>query len=376
MNVAVHVFYSRKFSRNTTYISALAPALSEHGVLGGIHDITEDAQEWQRLGLRSVPAAVLYVDGVPASDIVSYATAEAVLDRVKAIAQTPPAGPSPPRAHRSGPPAEMRGPFVDYHVEASSGCHRYERWNEELLAEADAGTGWCCPSAGGETEYIIIKLKQTALVSGLLLRPRIRSDGTPSYKSFPKALSVWVLADHGGAVKLWSQDDIALSSVSDYYRISFASPHSCNRLKLVVDDKHDIDGKAFPCIAELRVVGRTDALAECGYILRRANSLYTGRKQPFFKRGLFAKDDVCVEYYSLLEGQRTPACYSNRHKLVIMQSGTAAVLIDEKDRIVLEPGDLITVEPAHSYALLAENGQSAALVVFCRAGLESVWESR
>ena len=378
MNLEIKLFYSKKFKKNLSYRDTFEAFFKKHEFVFSFEEV-EDSNHWKELDLRSVPSIVIYIDGRPVSNMVSYANPEDIIKRIKKILSEDCSytdvmnTETKAVAESSHIDAERR---VDYYVEKSSGTHRYERWNEEFLKQEGCSTGWCCPTKKDEKEFIVFNLKEEAIVDTVLLRPRMRSDGTPSFKSFPKGLSLWGLTEKGNETKVWQANDIKLDGIKKYFVINISPPQKISRLKLVIEDVHDIDGKSFPCIAETHILGDKIEVSSKGYFVKRNTLQKSFNRKPFFKSGLFAEDDISVELYNLLEGQKTPACSSNVFKLLIVSSGRVSVDVNEDDHVPLEYGDVMIIEPLHPYSICGEDEKNSVFGIFQSKTVRSIWESR
>jgi F5/8 type C domain len=75
----------------------------------------------------------------------------------------------------------------DCFVTASSGCHRYDYWNEQALFDGRPDTGWSTPSrTASRDEYLEIDLGEIRTPSRIRLQARPIED----WPGFPRALGV------------------------------------------------------------------------------------------------------------------------------------------------------------------------------------------
>lgn len=85
-------------------------------------------------------------------------------------------------------------PVDTCYVTDSSGCHRYDYWNEQALFDGRTDTGWCTPSrTKARTEYLEIDLGRRCAPARL----RIRARAINRDQGFPRHFGVF--ADVDGA---------------------------------------------------------------------------------------------------------------------------------------------------------------------------------
>ena len=105
----------------------------------------------------------------------------------------------------------------DCAVTDSSGCHRYDYWNEQALFDGRSDTGWCTPSrTAPREEYLEVDLGGVRTPS----RIRLQARPIPDWPGFPRALRVlarsgseWVPVLRAGDVTAragsWWEGDLA-----------------------------------------------------------------------------------------------------------------------------------------------------------------------
>jgi F5/8 type C domain-containing protein len=83
----------------------------------------------------------------------------------------------------------------DCYVTASSGCHRYDYWNEQAIFDGRSDTGWCPPTRKSpQVEYLEIDLGRLCTPVTFRIQRRAASNaGT----GFPPALRVLAYQDDG-----------------------------------------------------------------------------------------------------------------------------------------------------------------------------------
>ena len=369
--IRIEVLYSRRFPKSIRYAEDLLLDLRQAGIEAVSSDVESVAEHWQHLGLRSVPSVVFYraatVGDPPIGNIVRYAPMEEVLQRAQALAEAEDA--------RDDPASEASSvETLPYQIEASSGAHRYERWNEWYLRDENPATGWCCPSRK-QSEYVMLRFDGIVEVSQVRLRPRLRRDGSPINKSFPRGLSLWRVGEQGEDEHLWSQAGIELVEPYDEFVIRFSRAIKVERIKLVIADKHQHDKRGYPSIAHVRVLGQRTSWQTDTHPVRRIGACdFT--ENLFNKIGLFAGDNVSVELFNLLQGQQTPAFCCSVNKVVIVQEGTVEGQFIPDKTVALKRGDVTVVEPGTSFSLSAVGEKNSVLVIFGTNDLSSVWEAR
>jgi hypothetical protein len=76
----------------------------------------------------------------------------------------------------------------------SSGCHRYDYWNEQSLFDGSPDTGWCSPSRTRPTvEYLRIQTNDPRPIVSIRMLARAVNEGL----GFPGTVEVQVPADDG-----------------------------------------------------------------------------------------------------------------------------------------------------------------------------------
>ncbi|MFJ7213643.1 discoidin domain-containing protein [Amycolatopsis sp. NPDC098790] len=91
-------------------------------------------------------------------------------------------------------------------VTDSSGCHRYDFWNEQFLLDGSPHTGWSSPSRNeSRTEHLDFDL------GGVRVPTRIRLQRRPVpviRTGFPRGVRVIVLPDDGGQKPVLVAEDV------------------------------------------------------------------------------------------------------------------------------------------------------------------------
>jgi hypothetical protein len=78
----------------------------------------------------------------------------------------------------------------------SSGCHRYDYWNEQSLFDGDPHTGWCSPSRTRPTvEYLRVETNDGRPVSAIRMLARSVNEDA----GFPRTVAVEVPSEGGWA---------------------------------------------------------------------------------------------------------------------------------------------------------------------------------
>jgi len=373
----VEIFFSRRFPENVVYSGHLKEFLAEHNVDCDAYEIEDQRQRWAETGLRSVPSVLIRVNGKAISNIVKYASFEYVLNRIQKCSANVSELTSPPVAAVTAgddlPDPNSLTP-LSYVVIGSSGCHRYERWNEHSVMDENPLTGWVCPGGlSAEKEYLHFDFENTVKVNVITLKPRTRNDGTPSYKSFPKALSVYTRSTSSKWKKVWKVKDIYIADLNKPFPVHFAKPVECKEIKLVIEEKHDIDGKTFPCITNISFFGQQLKSRVPGSIRYELSKKYS--PNVFLKTGIFAQDQIRIELHNLLKDQVTPANYLNKYKILIPLEGAVESKIGSETNSA-KKGQIIVIRPRHAFQVRGINKNNRLLVIFSWDGLDSFWESR
>lgn len=92
------------------------------------------------------------------------------------------------------------------YVTASSGCHRYNFWNDQAVFDGRDDTGWCSPSrAAPQDEYLEVDLGRETTPRTIALQRR----PAPNLATgFPRSIRVVALVD-GAEVPVLATDDVA-----------------------------------------------------------------------------------------------------------------------------------------------------------------------
>ncbi len=92
------------------------------------------------------------------------------------------------------------------HVVASSGCHRYNFWNDQAVFDGRDDTGWCSPSrTAPQDEFLLVDLGRETIPRAVAIQRRPAPNLTTG---FPRALTVSAVRD-GGATPLLRAHGVA-----------------------------------------------------------------------------------------------------------------------------------------------------------------------
>lgn len=369
--IVVDLYFSTAFPESHTYAMQVREVLAGLGQKVLCHDLArnERVEEWNRLGLLSVPSIVFSSFGRVFSTIVRYASPEEIVARLKDVrAGAYDDGDSDSIPVLQHPEAEI----LEYIVEDSSGVHRYARWNEEYLRTTDQRNGWCAPSRvkADQSEFVVLRLSGRSLVRQVRMYPRIRNDGLASFRSFPRRISIWG-SDGGTERQLWSADSIRLEAPG-VLTATFGSGVECDRLRVVVEEAYRTDGYAYPCIACLEVLGRKSNAIRPGILRVMPARLDRFDEDAFQKAGLFASDGTNIELFNLLAGQRLPASQSNGQRIVIVRVGRIRI---ENGVHTLEGGDVAVINSGAPFEATGLDAKNSFLVVFDPRH-SVIWEAR
>ncbi|GAB2844259.1 hypothetical protein GCM10022221_49480 [Actinocorallia aurea] len=129
----------------------------------------------------------------------------------------------------------------------SSGCHRYDYWNEQALFDGRPDTGWCTPSrTRARLEYLEVELPRTAIP--LLLRLQHRP--IEGHLGFPTSIRVYSCMSSP-----WNE--VPATPAPTTGRLWHAwrlSPAPARRIRLEVDDiQWRPEGKYFVQFMQLEL---------------------------------------------------------------------------------------------------------------------------
>ena len=112
----------------------------------------------------------------------------------------------------------------------SSGCHRYQYWNEQFLFDGREDTGWCSPSRSKwVNEYLIIDL-------GASVKPkkiRMLSRAINENAGFPQALEIY-LSDDAKYWELIFKIENIQNQKSTWHEWLFDNNKMCKFVKILI----------------------------------------------------------------------------------------------------------------------------------------------
>lgn len=377
MNVRVVLFYSGYISSSVEYAETIQNEIEEHGLRVETVIVEQNWPLWRRIGLKTVPSFVFFYNERPVANLVGRVDIDRVVSEHNRIS-------SQYMADRlcvdlsewNSPNSSLSETAnLDYVVRASSGVHRYERWNEELISGSSQTEGWTSSSGTHGRPFVVLDLRGPCNVSALHVLPRVRHDGVPSWKSFPAEFHVFGATERDGEWRSLSHYRATCESdMPDSLLIPVENEDSIRELKLEVVASYDMGGKSFPSVASVLVMGRRlSSLVDMNRKSLKEFDIFN--KKQFFKSGLYAFDDIRVELLNLSVGQTVPRCWSTRPRLLFVIEGR--VSIDTEDqRADFAAGDFFLSDPHTSFAIIGQAPLSKCLAIFNADDLESVWEDR
>lgn len=353
------LFYSRVFSRNEDYACAMADELRRRSIVAHAKDICNCGSTWQRLGLRSLPAIVIYENGRALANIIKYASADEILKTANAIWNDT---------------LEPEDSLLQYDVVGSSGCHRYERWNEQFLTSGNEAVGWAAANRAGTTcEFLEIKFRSEVNIVRMTCSPRVRQDGTPSYKSFPKGIRLIGIQNDGNELPLFECSDIGRVDVSLDYNIEVNCVMPLTGCKIEIIAKNLIDGKSFPSFSRLRFWGKICHGTQRNFYKRSIRS--TERGDLFYKSGLFASAEFSVVSYKMVPGQSVPKSnWPCKVGLFVVEGHCDIVFEDHSERVV--QNTFLGIDSGVSFGVSAPDSSALILVMHPNASTPALWEAR
>jgi hypothetical protein len=115
------------------------------------------------------------------------------------------------------------------HVVASSGCHRYNFWNDQAVFDGRDDTGWCSLSrTAPQNEYLLVDLGKETTPRSVAIQRRPAPNLTTG---FPRGLVVTAVGSDGETLLLesdnvfaeagsWWEHDLAVSVITRHVRIT------------------------------------------------------------------------------------------------------------------------------------------------------------
>ena len=174
----VRIYVASGFSESPAVVGELVSLCGAMGVPVRIMEALAEPSHWSASGLRTVPAVELLLGDRPFRSWAGKIDIGVVRDAL----------------HDAG--QDVGEGFPDQHVRqfrviASTGCHRYGRWNEQALAAPGDVSGWSSPSRSQpHTEVLDFDLFCERPLTGIGLRPRNWNQCIDYSLSFPSRFKV------------------------------------------------------------------------------------------------------------------------------------------------------------------------------------------
>jgi hypothetical protein len=138
----------------------------------------------------------------------------------------------------------------------SSGCHRYDYWNEQALFDGRDDTGWCSPSrAVATTEFLEVDLRGRYAVAGLRMLSRAINENA----GFPGRIEVEALDGDGWTLAHIVKD--VRCELSTWYEVRFPETPARRLRLLLADAGRRPEGKYFTQFMGLEILHRPGGLA-------------------------------------------------------------------------------------------------------------------
>ena len=374
----VRIFYSSRFARNVSWLATVVPALNGPNPLSyETVDIDKDATLWRQLGLRSVPTSVVFQNGEAKTHKTAYLSPDQLRDLVLEVQNTLPAveapgGVSGGSRHSSFPKKPLK-----YVVSASSGAHRYERWNEQSLSTGGGGSGWTAPSRKTpQAEFLECSFVNTVTITSIWFRPRQRADGIPSWKSFPRQIAIRALTSSGELRTVWEGERSLLDQRGDCLVATLSESLSTHVVRIEILTSHDISGKSFPGFEAIAFdgLGLESRVPGLTRIDTRLLEDYSAREMT--KHGLLAETGLTSECIALCAQQETPRSFANKTKLLFVRKGELEICVGDSSPMVATAGDVLSIAAGTVWSLKGIGARSSVIITFNGKELNSVWEAR
>ncbi len=371
-------FYSSRFPKNLRWIEKVVPALEGDDAFE-LHpvDIDKDTTLWQKLGLRSVPTSVVFRDDVARTNSTAYLSPDQIRELVRDAKNDEGADETASKRTELHEAVSHPQRPLRFMVTASSGTHRYERWNEQSLASNGIGSGWTAPSRKTpQLEYVECSFSASAALSSIWFRPRHRTDGIPSWKSFPRCLVIKTRSTSGEFWTVWEGQSSRLLRCGEFLVVRFAQPIEAQTVRIEVVESHDIAGKSFPGFRSITFDGASVEGEPCGATRIDSRLLEDYSSSEMTKHGLIAEAGLSAECINLGPEQETPKSFANKTKLLSVRHGAIEVSIDGHPPITAAAGDILSITAGCAWSMRGLSAKNSVLVAFNGQDLDSVWEAR
>lgn len=362
--IEIRLFVSGRFKQNRIYQEQIEKELSGKVPKVEVVNIDCGESEWRSLGLRSVPAIVFFRKGRPIGNIVRYASSAEILlylDQLKAA-----------------PPEDEFNVLdrIAYDVVESTGCHRYERWNEQFLCAGDGDGGWAAPNRKDAShETLVLELRAPAVIKKICFRPRFRNDGTPSYRSFPSAFTVTAKTVTGEFVELLRLDRINPVDVTTDMCCAISSTNEIVSCTVTITEKNAIDGKSFPAFARIRLYGSySEGISVRSHFVRKCS--FVAHPEIFYKSGLIADKNLSVIQIHLQLGQTIPASASGSKTGIYVIAGMLQLTLGSETVQKVPEGAFVVVDEHVSISAKGLEGKTSLIWINGGLDVPSLWEAR
>jgi quercetin dioxygenase-like cupin family protein len=217
---------------------------------------------------------------------------------------------------------EKERPILNCQVIASSGCHRYQYWNEQFLFNNDLTRGWSTPSRKFlQDEFILVDFGKTYIIH----KVRMLSRAVHSRAGFPVNFHFLASANNENWVELFTEEEFQ-AQAGAWHEWIFPSVEARYVKLLVTKVGWRRDGKYFVQLMALEVYEHVNYI-KLPSMTAPLKLLDVSKLRHFLpdqanKFGLYGSADMSAVLWSLEPSQKIPIhCHPNGDKLCIFLEG-------------------------------------------------------
>ena len=146
-------------------------------------------------------------------------------------------------------------------------------------------------------------------------------------------------------------------------------------LRLAINDKHDINGKSFPSLANIIIYGKSHSSTRKWVVKPRVfRSQFN--TDTFTKFGLMSCDSVQFDQFNLSTNQRLPSSWSDQDRSVYVVEGCLEVTVDEEQKLNLQRHDVLNIGPETIVSFSGLEGNASFLWILSDPQKRVYFDSR